>query len=46
MSILLCDLYIVKKIMEAHDGRVWAESDGEGKGAEFYVELDWIQKKQ
>lgn len=32
-------LYIVKKIMEAHEGRVWAESDGEGKGAEFYVEL-------
>ncbi|TSD02815.1 MAG: hypothetical protein Athens071416_454 [Parcubacteria group bacterium Athens0714_16] len=37
-------LYIVKKIMEAHNGRVWAESDGEGKGAEFYVELD--SKKQ
>ncbi|MFA5838497.1 MAG: ATP-binding protein [Candidatus Paceibacterota bacterium] len=33
-------LYIVKKIMEAHNGRVWAESDGEGKGAEFYVELN------
>jgi len=26
--------------MEAHNGEVWAESDGEGKGAEFYVELD------
>jgi len=37
-------LYIVKKIMEAHGGKVWAESDGEGKGAEFYVELD--TKKQ
>ena len=32
-------LYIVKKIIEAHNGRAWAESDGEGKGAEFYVEL-------
>ena len=33
-------LYIVKKIIEAHNGKVWAESDGEGKGAEFYVELN------
>ena len=35
-------LYIVKKFMEAHNGRVWAESDGEGKGAEFYVEINSI----
>jgi len=32
-------LYIAKKITEAHHGRVWAESEGEGKGAEFFVEL-------
>jgi signal transduction histidine kinase len=33
-------LYSVKLIVEAHKGRVWAESEGAGKGAEFFVELD------
>jgi len=32
-------LYIVKNIIEAHGGKVWAESDGEGKGSRFVVEL-------
>lgn len=32
-------LYIVKNIIEAHKGRVWAESEGAGKGAKFTVEL-------
>lgn len=32
-------LYIVKNIIEAHKGRVWAESEGEGKGSRFIVEL-------
>ena len=32
-------LYIAKKMVEANSGKVWAESAGEGKGAEFYVEL-------
>lgn len=32
-------LYIVKNIIEAHRGKVWAESDGEGKGSRFVVEL-------
>lgn len=32
-------LYIVKSIVEAHKGRVWAESDGQGKGSRFIVEL-------
>lgn len=32
-------LYIAKKMVEAHNGKVWAESAGEGKGAQFYVEL-------
>jgi len=32
-------LYIARKIIEAHGGKIWAESEGEGKGAQFYVEL-------
>lgn len=32
-------LYIVKNIIEAHQGKVWAESEGAGKGSRFIVEL-------
>ena len=32
-------LFIAKSIVEAHNGRIWAESEGEGKGSEFRVEL-------
>ena len=32
-------LFIVKEIVTAHHGRVWAESAGEGKGSKFIVEL-------
>lgn len=32
-------LYIVKNIIEGHKGKVWAESDGAGKGSKFIVEL-------
>lgn len=32
-------LYTVKLIVEAHKGRVWAESEGAGKGSTFFVEL-------
>ncbi|MFA6226981.1 MAG: HAMP domain-containing sensor histidine kinase [Candidatus Paceibacterota bacterium] len=32
-------LYIVKKIVENHAGKIWAESDGRGKGARFFVAL-------
>jgi signal transduction histidine kinase len=32
-------LYIVKSIIEAHKGKVWAESEGPGKGSTFIVEL-------
>lgn len=32
-------LYFVKKIAEGHGGRVWAESEGLGKGSKFFVEL-------
>jgi hypothetical protein len=32
-------LFTVKLIVDAHAGRVWAESEGENKGSQFYVEL-------
>lgn len=32
-------LYVGKMMVEAHGGRIWAESDGEGKGSRFCFEL-------
>jgi signal transduction histidine kinase len=32
-------LYIARKLVEMHKGRIWVESKGKGKGSNFYVEL-------
>jgi signal transduction histidine kinase len=32
-------LYVVKKMILAHMGKIWAESNGENKGSAFVVEL-------
>jgi len=32
-------LYISAKIIEAHHGKIWAESEGKNKGSAFYIEL-------
>ena len=32
-------LFLSGKIIESHRGKIWAESEGEGKGSTFYVEL-------
>src|SRR3989344_255389 len=32
-------LYVAKEILKHHNGRIWAESQGLGKGATFYIEL-------
>ncbi len=37
-------LYSVKLIVESHNGKVWGESEGEGKGSTFYIELPIAQK--
>lgn len=33
-------LYVAKEIIKKHEGRIWAESKGEGMGSQFYVELE------
>jgi signal transduction histidine kinase len=35
-------LYIGKQIIEAHQGKIWAESEGEDKGSSFFVELPML----
>lgn len=33
-------LFVAKEIVTAHKGRIWAESDGDGKGSTFFLEMD------
>ncbi|MFA6520146.1 MAG: HAMP domain-containing sensor histidine kinase [Candidatus Paceibacterota bacterium] len=35
-------LFTVKMVVQEHKGRVWAESEGAGKGSQLYVELPVI----
>ncbi|HAO64984.1 TPA: hypothetical protein DCQ44_03320 [Candidatus Taylorbacteria bacterium] len=37
-------LYVAKKLIEAKGGRIWAESEGKGKGSQFYVELNLAEQ--
>ncbi len=32
-------LYVAKEIVDAHHGKIWAESEGVGKGSRFIVEI-------
>lgn len=32
-------LYVSRRFVEMHNGRIWAESEGKGKGSTFYIEL-------
>lgn len=37
-------LYVAKKMIEAHRGRIWADSEGKGLGSEFSIELEALHK--
>lgn len=37
-------LYLTRLIVRAHHGKIWAESEGMGKGSAFYVELPTGEK--
>jgi len=43
-------LFVGRKIVEAHKGKIWAESEGKGKGSRFIVEipinLDELKKEK
>ncbi len=36
-------LYVADQILKAHHGRAWAESEGQGKGSQFYIELGLME---
>ena len=38
-------LYLAAKLIEAHQGKIWMESEGKGKGSAFYFELPMKRKK-
>jgi two-component system, OmpR family, sensor histidine kinase VicK len=35
-------LYVAKEIVKAHGGKIWADSQGEGKGSMFTVEFPLV----
>lgn len=38
-------LYVAKSIILAHHGKIWAESDGSGKGSRFILDLPFRQPR-
>lgn len=38
-------LYVAREMIEAHHGKIWAESAGEGKGSKFCVKLPIVKQE-
>ena len=38
-------LYVGKNFVEAHGGKIWAESDGPNQGSRFIIELPLVNPK-
>lgn len=38
-------LYLVKHLVELHEGQIWAESEGVGKGSTFFIRLPIYPKR-
>ena len=38
-------LYVAKQMIEAHHGKIWAESEGEEKGSSFIFEVPLLKKQ-
>ncbi len=36
-------LFVAREMVKAHGGNIWVESDGEGKGSRFLVELPYVR---
>jgi two-component system sensor histidine kinase VicK len=36
-------LYIAKKIIESHGGKIWMESEGRNKGSTFYFSIPFLK---
>jgi len=39
-------LYVAKEIIKAHNGKIWAESWGEGQGSKFCFEIPVVRRKK
>ena len=37
-------LYVAREFIHNHHGKIWAESEGEGKGSTFFIELPALEK--